>query len=147
MIELNQINYIDFDLMKKMCHPIAVALFDSPKEPMTKFDEHEYALLDSALNNPRNSYYPTFPKKAAVLYYGIIKNHPFKNGNKRTATATLLTFLFINNFWIDSERDTEDYLVNLARRVANSKGSEQREEFLREIESWLNEYIRGNEVE
>lgn len=131
MIEPEDINYIDLDIMKKMCHPIAVTLFDSAREPMTKFDDHEIAPLESALNGPRHSFggqeiYPTFTKKAAALYYGIIKNHPFKNGNKRTATATLLVFLFINKFWIDNEKEIEDYLVDLARRVATSKGAEDR---------------------
>ncbi len=128
--------------MKKMCHPIAVAIFDSWSEPMTDFDDHERALLESALGNPQQSYYPTFTKKAAVLYYSIIKNHPFKNGNKRTATATLLVFLFINNYWIvDAKKEVEDYLVNLATRVSASKGSEHRDAFLSEIENWLNDHI------
>ena len=146
MIEPEEINYIDIELMEKMCHPVAVALFDSMAEPMTKFTDHEEALLDSALNNPRQSYYPTFVKKAAALYYSLIKNHPFKNGNKRTATATLLVFLFINNFWIGRPRHepnqvVDDYLVNLAQRVATSKGSEGRDEFLSEIEGWLTKHI------
>ncbi|OGY96912.1 MAG: hypothetical protein A2122_01430 [Candidatus Liptonbacteria bacterium GWB1_49_6] len=147
MIEPEKINYIDFEIMKEMCHPIAVALFDSDKEPMPKFSDHERALLESALNNPRQGFggadmYSTFTKKVAVLYYGIIKNHAFKNGNKRTATATLLVFLFINNFWIDNEEETEDYLVTLAKRVADSKGSERRGEFLSEIELWLDTHMR-----
>ncbi len=142
MTEPDVINYIDIALMKKMCHPIAVALFDSSIEPMTGFDDHEQALLDSALNNPRQNYYPIFTEKATVLYYGIIKNHPFKNGNKRTATATLLVFLFINNFWlVKPDQAAEDYLVSLAKRIAESKGSENREEFLSEIKRWLEQNI------
>lgn len=41
MIEPDHIDYIDVDLMKKMCHPIAVVLFDSKIEPMTQFYEYE----------------------------------------------------------------------------------------------------------
>ncbi|MBI3589629.1 MAG: type II toxin-antitoxin system death-on-curing family toxin [Candidatus Liptonbacteria bacterium] len=133
-------------MMEKMCHPIAVNLYDSMAEPMPKFTDHEGALLDSALKNPQQSYYPTFTRKAAVLYYGLIKNHPFKNGNKRTATASLLVFLFINNFWLgvpdnEFERDIDDYLVNLAQKVARSEGSSGRDKFLAEIETWLSEHI------
>ncbi len=143
MTEPDQVNYIDFELMEKMCHPIAVAIFDSAKEPITKFHEHERALLESALNNPRQGFggsdlYPTFIKKAAMLYYGLIKNHAFKNGNKRVATATLLTFLYINNLWLrGEEQDTEDYLVNLAKRVADTEGTADKDKFLSEIENWL----------
>lgn len=144
MIEPREVNYIDFELMQKMCHPIAVAIFDSASEPMTKFDDHERALLESALNNPRHSFYTTFIKKAAILYYGLIKNHPFKNGNKRSATATLLVFLFINNFWIKGANEqVEDYLVNLARKVSASKGAAGKDIFLAEIESWLSEHIEA----
>lgn len=144
MIEPENLNYIDIELMKIMCNPLAVALFDSGKEPMTKFDDHEKALLESALNNPRHSYYPTFMKKAAILYYNLIKNHPFKNGNKRTATATLLVFLSINNYLLQGDKkEIDDYLVTLAARVSASKGSENRDEFLREIEDWLNEHIES----
>lgn len=147
MTEPEGINYIDSALMQKMCHPIAVDLFDSFTEPMTKFDDHERALLESALGNPQQKYYPTFVKKAAILYYGLIKNHPFKNGNKRMATATLLTFLFINNLWLkEDDRKIEDYLVTLAKRVANSKGSEKKSEFLFEIELWLVQNIVSSEA-
>ena len=53
MTESKKVNYIDIDLMSKMCHPIAVTLFDSPVEPMTAFAEHDISLLESALNNPK----------------------------------------------------------------------------------------------
>ena len=124
-----------------------MAIFDSAVEPMTAFDDHERDLLESALNNPRQKFaglelYPTFVKKAAVLYYGMIKNHPFKNGNKRTATATLLVFIFVNNFWIKGEQHkVEDYFVALAQRVARSEGSGERDTFLNEIENWLSDHI------
>ena len=102
MTESKKVNYIDIDLMSKMCHPIAVTLFDSPVEPMTAFAEHDISLLESALNNPKQTFeeqelYPILSKKAAILYYGLIKNHPFKNGNKRTATASMMVFLAIND--------------------------------------------------
>jgi len=114
-----------------------------PQEPITPFREHESALLESALGNPRQSFdgkdlYPTLEDKAAILYYSLIKNHPFKNGNKRTATATLLVFLYINNFWISGDlRGNEDFLVSLAKRVANSKGEENKDGFMRELKNFL----------
>jgi death-on-curing protein len=148
MIENKEVLYIDFNLMRTMCHPIAMTLFDSKVDPMTDFDDHERALLESALNNPRQTYegkdlYPSLFKKAAILYYSLIKNHPFKNGNKRSATATLLAFLYINNVWTknilegNKKKEIEDYLVTLAKRVASSIGTKEKEEFLKEIEDWL----------
>lgn len=139
--------------MEKMCHPIAVALFDSEKDPMSKFHEHERALLESALNNPRQTFhskelYPSFEKKAAILYYSVLKNHPFKNGNKRTATATLLVFLMINDLRLrGGQGEVEDYLVELAKRVASSKGTIEKDMFLKEIEEWLQEHVAPQEQE
>jgi death-on-curing family protein len=131
--------------MEKMCHPIAVALFDSTIDPMTEFDDHERSLLESALNNPRqafggNDLYPTLSQKAAILYYSIIKNHPFKNGNKRTATASLLVFLHINGCWIRGDKDSQDYLVDIAKRVAKSLPA-QREAITGELKAWLGDHM------
>lgn len=133
--------------MEKMCHPLAVALFDSKIDPITHFSKHDKAKLEATLNNPRRTFggkdlYPTFTKKASILYYGFIKGHCFENGNKRTATAALLVFLYINNFWIDgSKQKIENYLVNLAQRVAASKGNNKMSEFLLEIEQWLDIHL------
>jgi death-on-curing family protein len=40
--------------------------------------------------------YPSLTSKAAILFYLMIKNHPFQNGNKRIAITT--TLLLINNY-------------------------------------------------
>ena len=60
-------------------------------------------LLESALAQPFQSFggeelYPTLAEKAARLAYGIAKNHPFLDGNKRTATACMGAFLRLNGF-------------------------------------------------
>ena len=52
--------------------------------------------------------YPTKPRKAARYAFGIIKNHPFADGNKRTGTALMLTFLRGNGFRF-KPRNTELY--------------------------------------
>lgn len=55
-------------------------------------------LLESALAQPFQSFagielYPTDEAKACRYAYGIIKDHPFADGNKRTATALMGTYL------------------------------------------------------
>lgn len=144
MTASNSINYIDVSLMEKSCHPFAMDLFDVVTEPMTAYHEHDLPLLESALANPRQSYggkelYPTLQEKAAILYYGLIKNHPFKNGNKRAATATFLVFLHINDRWIIGDSKNEDFLISLAIRVAKSEGHSNKEAFLAEIKKFLDE--------
>lgn len=55
-------------------------------------------LLESALAQPFQAFggvelYPSLPQKAAVYAWGIAKNHPFNDGNKRTAIACMASFL------------------------------------------------------
>ena len=59
-------------------------------------------LLDAAINMPLQSFggqelYLTILEKAARLGYGLIRNHPFLDGNKRIGTHAMLVFLDINN--------------------------------------------------
>ena len=144
--------YLDVETMLKMCHPLAVAIFDTTEDPIAKFDEHELNLLDSALQNPRQTFggkdlYTTLEEKAAILYWGMNKNHPFRNGNKRIATASLLVFLFINGYWLTGDkrnREVEDYLVPLAVRVAQAL-PEDRQNILKELQGWLAKHISPDE--
>jgi len=57
-------------------------------------------LLDSALGMPINQYFygsTNLAELAAAYAYGIIKNHPFLDGNKRTSFVSMKTFLLRNN--------------------------------------------------
>lgn len=59
-------------------------------------------LLDAAINMPLQTFggqelYPTILEKAARLGYGLIRNHPFLDGNKRIGAHAMLVFLDINN--------------------------------------------------
>lgn len=59
-------------------------------------------LLDSAIKTPFQTFagrdlYPTVLEKAARLGFGLIRNHPFVDGNKRIGTHAMLVFLDINN--------------------------------------------------
>ena len=58
-------------------------------------------LLDSALNAPFQSFgdtsaYPSLQQKAARLCYGLVKNNPFVDGNKRIGAHAMLVFLAVN---------------------------------------------------
>jgi death-on-curing protein len=55
--------------------------------------------LESAIDRPRNKWaYEAgeLPELAAAYAYGISRNHPFVDGNKRTSLLALYTFLGIN---------------------------------------------------
>lgn len=61
----------------------------------------------------------TFSMAAAYLY-GICRNHPFIDGNKRTAVAAALTFLAMNDVEVDAE---EDPFYDLVIGVAEGRAS------------------------
>lgn len=79
----------------------------------------DVGLLESALDRPRNriAYEPKADlfELAASLCVGISKNHPFIDGNKRTALLTTRAFLFLNGSVFEpSEQDEVLTMVAVA---------------------------------
>nr|WP_296008911.1 type II toxin-antitoxin system death-on-curing family toxin [uncultured Veillonella sp.] len=92
-------------------------------------------LLASAVNTPfqtfmGNDLYPSLYDKAAQLCYGIVKNHPFTDGNKRTALHSMYVYLIINGFDITA---TQQEVENLIIDVAAGKMTNT------ELANWLRE--------
>lgn len=56
----------------------------------------DHGLLESALYRPQTGYYADLVEEAAALWESLSQNHPFIDGNKRTAFAACYTFLAIN---------------------------------------------------
>lgn len=99
-------------------------------------------VLESCLSAPfqtflRKSLYPSFIKKTSILFYLLIKNYPFQNGNKRMAMTTLFVFLFLNKKWI--RVDTQK-LYNFSVWVALSP-PEFKQETVQAIEKFMKKYI------
>jgi death-on-curing protein len=55
--------------------------------------------------------------KAAILFYTMIKDHPFVNGNKRIAVTTMLVFLYLNGKWLSISKED---LYELSLQVAST---------------------------
>jgi death-on-curing protein len=112
-ITVKEVEYIAFKLAQEMLS------FD---EPIPDFSTRFPNILESCLATPfqsfaKKSLYPTFVSKAAMLFYLLIKNHPFQNGNKRIAMTTLFVFLYRNGKWL--KVDTQE-LYNFTVWVAQS---------------------------
>ena len=94
-------------------------------------------LLDSALSRPVNLFSygdPDLPALAAAYAAGIIKNHPFVDGNKRTGFAAAATFLDRNGLELTaSEAEATRMTLDLA------SGSVAEEEY----GAWLRENSRA----
>ena len=77
-------------------------------------------LLASAVNAPFQTFmgsdlYPSLYDKAAQLCYGIANNHPFTDGNKRTALHSMYVYLIINGYDITAtQQEVEKLIINVA---------------------------------
>ena len=77
-------------------------------------------LWDSALAAPFQSFeghtpYPSLQQKAARLGYGLVKDHPFVDGNKRIGAHAMLVFLALNGIEMDyTQEELTDAFLNLA---------------------------------
>jgi death-on-curing protein len=71
-------------------------------------------LLEAALFRPQTGYYADLIEEAAALWESLAQNHPFIDGNKRTAFAATYTFLAINgaHFTADAQ-ETYDFVAAL----------------------------------
>ena len=91
-------------------------------------------LLESALNAPFQTFaeqdlYPTVLEKAARLGYGIIRNHPFLDGNKRIGAHAMLVFLDINQLSLSYE--DEELILTILQIASGAKGYEELLEWLK----------------
>ncbi len=95
-------------------------------------------LLDSALARPQQSHAygdppPDLADLAASLAFGLARNHPFIDGNKRTAHVCYRVFLALNG--ADLVASDEDKYI---RMLGLAEGSLSEAEFA----TWLREHIR-----
>lgn len=98
-------------------------------------DDH---LLDSALARPRQSHAygdppPDLADLAASLAFGLARNHPSVDGNKRTAAVACEVFILLNGGTLDAD-DLELYPCY----VALAEGSLSEAEFA----AWLRQHIQ-----
>ena len=78
--------------------------------------------------------YPALWCRAAILCYLLIKNHPFVDGNKRTALYALMRFLELNGYTITVAHSDELYrfTMDVATSVLDKEG----------VEAWLRAHTR-----
>jgi death-on-curing protein len=65
----------------------------------------DLGLLEAALFRPQTGYYADLIEEAAALWESLSQNHPFVDGNKRTAFAAVYTFLAINGEKLSTAAD------------------------------------------
>ena len=111
-------------------------------EPMPDYSTRFPHTLESCLLTPfqkfsRKSLYPSLVAKASILLYLMIKNHPFRNGNKRISLTTLLVFLHRNGKWLAADAQE---LYNITVWVAQSP-AELKDEVVMGIEKFIKSHL------
>ena len=90
--------------------------------------------LASAIMRPQMGYYDTLIEEAAALMESLAMNHPFVDGNKRTAFAVTEAFLRMNGYFIEcASEDAYTFFMQLFE--TNSFR-------FAELAAWLEEHFR-----
>ncbi len=111
-------------------------------EPIPDFQTRFPGKLESCLVTPfqryeRKSLYTTLTRRAAVLFYLMVKNHPFQNGNKRIAMTSLFVLLYKHKKWL--KVDTKE-LYNFAVWVAASN-PKLKDEVVSAVDRFIRTYL------
>lgn len=72
----------------------------------------DHGLLESALYRPQTGYYAGAIEEAAAMWESLAQNHPFLDGNKRTAFAATYTFLVINGLRLTADAEETYCFIN-----------------------------------
>ncbi|MEE8638041.1 MAG: type II toxin-antitoxin system death-on-curing family toxin [Candidatus Margulisiibacteriota bacterium] len=132
-ITVKEVEYLSFRLARETM---------SFNEPIPDFSTRLPNSLESCLAAPFQTFggkslYPTFLAKGSMLFYLLIKNHPFQNGNKRIAMTTLFLYLHKENKWL---KVNTQKLYNFTIWVASSL-PELKDETVKAIEKFLKSHI------
>lgn len=98
----------------------------------------DYGSLSAAIARPYQTFdgtelYPDSVAKAAAVFESIISNHPFIDGNKRTAYVLMQLILKADNLEIRaSENEKYDFVINAASGELT----------IERIKNWINQYLK-----
>jgi death-on-curing protein len=132
-ITVKEVEYTAFRLAQELL---------SFHEPIPDFSSRFPNILESCLASPFQSFsgkslYRGLISKASMLFYLMIKNHPFQNGNKRIAMTTLFVFLYKNKKWM--KVDTQE-LYNFTVWIAQSP-RKFKDEAVKATEKFIKTYL------
>lgn len=132
-LSIKEVEYVAFRLAKKLM---------TFNEPIPNFNTRYPNKLESCLATPFQTFdkkplYIGLSGKAAIMFYFLIKNHPFINGNKRIAMTSLLALLSKNDKWLKVD---QQQFYNHAMWVASSP-PDAKEETVQYIVKFINKNL------
>lgn len=103
---MSRFNYLDIDDILAI-HTDQLSLFGGAD------GTRDIGQLKAAIYRPQAGYYDDLIAEAAALWESLAMNHPFVDGNKRTAIVSVGVFLFLNGLRITSQDDaTWQFILN-----------------------------------
>jgi death-on-curing family protein len=118
--------------------------FSSSPDPIVPHGVQSESLLASAVFRPQTALggtlkYPTVETSAAALLHSIVHDHPFHNGNKRTALVSTLVFLDENGFFPKfNENEAFKIVMQLAQhQIVNHQHENLADREVLAIADWL----------
>lgn len=127
-------------------------IFEQERDPISPCGIKSLELLESACARPHVGIgniekYNSVDLKIAALFHSLTKNHPFYNGNKRTALVSMLSALYRNDrkFIQDVTDDViYDFVVRVtANEFPHSEHGFDTDEVVRHIAIWLRKYTQS----
>lgn len=121
-----KLRWIRLEDFEDLCFNLTRELL-SFNQPIPDFITRSPGILESCLESPLQIFdgkelYPSLEDKLAILFYLLIKNHPFQNGNKRIAVTTMFVILALNGRWLEANPLK---LLYLAVEVSSSERTEK----------------------
>lgn len=146
------LHWLDYKEVEAIHFAIADDFADSP-DPIAPAGVRSENILASAVFRAQTSIgdvlkYSTVEASAAALLSGIVHDHPFHNGNKRTALVAMLVFLDANGFIPTCQEDELFKLLLLLaqHRLADGPTQSLPDREVRAVTEWLCDRIRPVET-
>ena len=113
-------------------HEIMISLYGG------RGDIHDFTMLHSAIERPKATFggkdlYPTIFEKGAALIQSLILNHPFDDGNKRTAITAAARFFYINGYQLE---------LSLKKSIQFALDIDSHKLSFEEIVSWFKKHAK-----
>ncbi len=130
-------------------HNVLAQEFSDSNDPIMPPGIKNLSMLESAAARQDTGFgafvkYDTVDAVAATLLYGIVNNHPFHNGNKRTGLVATLTFMDRNDRTLDGVSHNE--LYEIVTKVASHNlcrgGRSHADEEVEELRRWIRKHSR-----
>lgn len=96
----------------------------------------DHGVLEAALFRAQTGYYADLIEEAAALWESLGQNHPFIDGNKRTAFAATYTFLAINGAMLTTDAGSAYSFISALYDGGNFRFDR--------LAGWLRENVRSN---